>query len=575
MVGAPIVVGLSAFHHDSAACVLRGADLVCAAEEERFTRIKHQGGLPVQAFRWCLEQAGLSIADIDAVAIGLDPDALAERRAAVTTASDKGDDALSEDVLRRILGVEAPIRFVEHHAAHAASAYLFSDMDEAAVLVVDGVGEWETTSIWRGAETELSMVASSRFPHSLGLFYSAVTSWLGFRVNQDEYKVMGLAGWGEPSLVSEFDRIVERDADGMPRLNMAYFGFVEEERMFSDDWLAVLGPARAPDEPLTSHHRNVAASAQRLIEDWMLALAELAHDKIGSKHLCVAGGVGLNAVANGHLARRGPFDRVFFQPVAGDAGTALGAAGVIMRAMGGPRPKPLTDLRLGPGSSVEEVAAVLDAIGIAATRHRTAASTLVDEVADMLVAGRVVGWFQGAAEFGPRALGARCILADPRSGSARDRINLVLKNRERWRPLAPVVAEVEASEFFEVNRPLRFMIETVAVRDGAGLDAITHIDGTARPQTVSPEALPRLSALLSAFKLRAGVPALISTSFNHASEPIVSTPAQALLAACRLGLDALVIEDFVVTDLRHDALDLVRTWQAPPALPAGANLYPL
>lgn len=312
----------------------------------------------------------------------------------------------------------------------------------------------------------------------------------------------------------------------------------------------------------------------------MLDLARLAYDETKAPNLCVAGGVGLNAVANGRIAREGPFDQVFFQPVAGDAGTALGAASITVQKLGGTRPAPLLDLRLGPSYTRDEVAKLLDALDVGTDSnhldHHLDDVALIDDVAERLERGQIVGWFDGAAEFGPRALGARSILADPRNAEVRDRINTMLKNRERWRPLAPIIAEDHAATYFETTRPLRFMIETVAVRAGAGLDAITHVDGTARPQTVSATTMPRISALLAAFERRTGVPVLINTSFNHASEPIVSTPAQALLAACRLGLDALVLGDELVTDLRPDAADLVRQWQVPHARAApGANLYPL
>jgi carbamoyltransferase len=281
-------------------------------------------------------------------------------------------------------------------------------------------------------------------------------------------------------------------------------------------------------------------------------------------------------VANGRIARESPFDQVFFQPVAGDAGTALGAASVTMSKLGGPHPVPLLDLRLGPSYTHDDVASMLDALDLGTASHQLDDLALIDDVAARLERGQIVGWFDGAAEFGPRALGARSILADPRNAEVRDRINTMLKNREGWRPLAPIVAEAHAATYFETSRPLWFMIETVAVRAAAGLDAITHVDGTARPQTVSTTTMPRLSALLAAFERHTGVPVLINTSFNHASEPIVSTPAQALLAASRLGLDALVLGDVLVTDLRHDVADLVRQWQVLQArAAAGANLYPL
>lgn len=571
-----MVVGLSAFHHDSAACILQGGELVGAVEEERFTRRKHSGGIPVNAFRWCLERAGATIGDIDAIAVGLDPAALADRRRSLPAFGGDVTDGVTEAELRRVLGAEAPIRFVAHHRAHAASAFDFSGHDRAAVLVVDGVGEWETTSIWAGVDRDLTMVASADFPHSLGLFYAAVTAWLGFRVNHDEYKVMGLAGWGEPSRRDELEAIVGQDAEGMVQLDMSYFSFLTQPRLFSERWLALLGPARRDGQRLTRHHIDVAASAQALLEDRMLGLARRAHEQTGLNCLCVAGGVGLNAVANSRLATDGAFDAVFFQPAAGDAGTALGAASVVSQSLNTPRPAQLVDLRLGPSYSVSEIKRVVDSVGLTATDYSGQEPALIEDVAELLADGRVVGWFNGSAEFGPRALGSRCLLADPRKRDIRDRINTNIKNRERWRPLAPIVAEEEAAVFFELDRPLRFMNQTVRVRSEAGLDAVTHIDGTARPQTVSADAFPRLAALLEAFKKRAGVPALVSTSFNHASEPIVTSPAEALLSAARLGLDALVLENFVIHRLPGDSSELIRQWQQrPQSSELATSLYPL
>ncbi len=568
----PIVVGISGPHHDSAVCILQGQRLVAAAEEERFTRRKHQGGIPLRAFRECLTVAGLGIGDIDLVGIGFDPVALSDRRAVF------GHDqemAIDESSIRRILGVESPVVFVPHHRAHAASAFHYSPMQDAAVMVVDGVGEWLTTTISVGHGTSLDQIDEIRFPHSLGLFYAAITDWLGFRVNCDEYKVMGLAAWAEPCRQEEVAALVPGHNDGRFELNLDYFDFLHGKRMFSDLMCQLLGPERTAGAPVERHHVEVAASAQAVLEDRLLSLVGRARRLTGLTDLCVAGGVMMNAVANGKIATSRSFDHVWFQPAAGDAGTALGAASAVLADAADVRPECLTDLRLGPRYDNDEICEMLDSVDAPYQSFINDERGLVEAVAELIEGGAVVGWFAGRMEFGPRALGARSLLADPRRSATRDRINSLVKDRESWRPLAPMVGRWACAEHFASDRELPFMIEAVPVVDASTLPAVAHVDGTARPQSVSPDTMPRLAALLRAVERRIGVPVLVNTSFNHGTEPIVCAPGEALATSMRMQLDALVLDDMLVSAVPSMSASLIATWSQQPSNAASDNLYPL
>ena len=516
--------------------------------------------------------AGLGIGDIDLVAVGFDPVALSDRRAAF------GHDAemvVDESSIRRILGVESPVVFVPHHRSHAASAFHYSPMQDAAVLVVDGVGEWLTTTISVGHGTALEQIDEIRFPHSLGLFYAAITDWLGFRVNCDEYKVMGLAAWADPCRQEDVALLVPGHNDGRFELDLDYFDFLDGQRMFSKALCRLLGPARTEGEPLEQHHVEVAASAQAVLEQRLLALVARARRLTGLSDLCVAGGVMMNAVANGKIGTSGSFDHVWFQPVAGDAGTALGAASAVLADTAEVRPERLTDLRLGPGYDNDEIGEMLDSVGATYRSFIDDERGLVEAVADLIEGGAVVGWFAGRMEFGPRALGARSLLADPRQSATRDRVNLLVKDRESWRPLAPMVGRWACAEQFASDRELSFMIEAVPAIDPSALRAVAHVDGTARPQSVSRDTMPRVAALLQAVERRIGVPVLVNTSFNHGSEPIVCTPGEALATSKRMGLDALLLGDMLVSVVPSAWASLIATWTQQPSTEASDNLYPL
>jgi carbamoyltransferase len=553
----PTIVGISAHFHDSACCLLQDGQLAAAAQEERFTRVKHDPSIPKEAFRWCLREAGVTIADVDAVAYYEDPVKKLDRQLwmglpalplATPQALFRLDATKPERELREILGVDGEIVVVDHHEAHAASAYYFSGFPEAAVLTVDAVGEWATTTYGRATGPHLELLEEVTFPDSIGLLYSALTAYLGFDVNDAEYKVMGLAPYGEPAVVDEIRSLIASGDGGQFRLALEYFDFTGG-RIFSDRLCQLFGrPAREPESALDQFSKNVARSLQVVLEEVLLSRVAHLHARVPSAHVCLAGGVALNCVAIEKIIRQGPFAHVFVQPAASDAGGALGAAALAHvrltgRRPGGPR---LQHVSVGPSFSNTEIARLFaaGAAGVQDFRGRT--PELMAVVAERLASGQVLGWFHGRMEFGPRALGNRSILADPRVPSMRDRINELVKKREAFRPFAPAVLEERAAAHFELDHAAPFMVETCRVRSPIALPAVTHVDGSARVQTVARETSPRFHALLQEFERRTGCPILLNTSFNLRGEPIVCTPADALQCFIRSELDGLVIEDFLL-----------------------------
>jgi carbamoyltransferase len=550
------VIGISAYYHESACALLRDGRLVAAAEEERFSRVKHDASLPVSAFRFCLEAGGLDVTDVDCVAFYESPVKKLGRQlwAGRPPGSRPWLDPLrAEREIREVLGFEGRLETFDHHASHAASAFYFSGFGDAAVLTVDGVGEWATTTYGRGEGDELTSFEEVEFPDSLGLFYSAITAYLGFRVNGGEYKVMGLAPYGAPRLLEAMRTILRDGPAGGYSLDPECFDFVAGPRMFAERLADRLGgPPRAPEAELTVFHHDVARSAQARLEEVLLDKVRYLYSVVPSRHLCMAGGVALNCVINGRILREGPFERLFVQPAAGDAGGSLGAAALAHRALTGARPHPhrLEHVYLGPRFPPDTIADLLEAAGIEALDFRGRQAALLQATVDRLAAGQVVGWFHGAMEFGPRALGARSILADPRVADMRERLNRLVKRREAFRPFAPSVLLAHAAEHFELDQPSPFMLQTCGVRSPLALPAVTHVDGSARPQTVDPAHAPRFAALLHAFVRRTGCPVLLNTSFNVRDEPIVCSPADALACLAGTEIDALVLEDFVVDRAR-------------------------
>jgi len=586
------ILGLSAFYHDAAAALLVDGRIVAAAQEERFSRIKHDAAFPAQAVAWCLREAGLSVGDVDLVAFYEKPllklDRLLETYFATAPRSLRSflrsmplwikHKAHVGRELGRGLGAGYTRRFVypEHHLSHAASAFLPSPFEEAAILTLDGVGEWATASVGRGQDSRVELLEELRFPHSLGLLYAAFTVLAGFEVNDGEYKLMGLAPYGEPRFKDLIlERLIDLKQDGSFRLDMRWFGYAHGLTMTTPRLHRLLGRGpRGKDEPLTVLDMDLAASIQAVTEEVMLRAARHALKSTGSKRLCLAGGVALNCVGNGRLLREAGVEDLWIQPASGDAGGALGAALWTWHGLlGRPRTPLASDAqqgsRLGPAFTSEQVRSALDVAGARYERLADEAA-LCGTVADLLAEGKVVGWFQGRLEYGPRALGGRSILADPRGPEMQSRVNQMVKFRESFRPFAPAVLAERADSWFDLGghaSPYMLLVAPVAAsrrveatereraleglaRLGASrstIPAVTHVDGTARIQTVERAREPRLHALLAAFEARTGCPLLINTSFNVKDEPIVATPQDAWRTFLATGIDVLVLEDCVVT----------------------------
>ncbi len=585
------ILGISAYYHDSAAALIVDGKIVAAAQEERFSRKKHDAAFPARAVEFCLAEAGLSVSQIDYVGYYEKPllkfGRLLEMYVAAVPFGFRSfisampvwlkEKLFLDRDLRSQLGHHYKKRFVfcEHHESHAASAFFPSPFEDAAILTLDGVGEWATTSYGVGHGNRIELTGELRFPHSLGLLYSAFTHFCGFRVNSGEYKLMGLAPYGEPQFVEAIYRhLLDLKPDGSFRLNLAYFDFWHGLTMTSRKFDQLFGgPPRTPESPLTQRELDLAASIQVVTEEIILRMAKHLHEMTRMNNLCMAGGVALNCVANGRLAREGPFERIWIQPAAGDAGGALGVALMIWyQLLQNPRqPNPHDILRgslLGPNYDESAIRAMLDARG-AKYRYISDETELCQYVAGLLAKEQVVGWFAGRMEFGPRALGSRSILGDARSPRLQSVMNLKIKFRESFRPFAPAVLEECASEYFDAEPKVLgpYMLTVANVRQqhrlpvsadapSRGLPAIntprstipavTHVDYSARVQTVNAEQHGRFHHLLKEFESLTGSPMLINTSFNVRGEPIVCTPEEAYDCFANTNIDALVIERFVL-----------------------------
>lgn len=549
------VVGISAGYHDSACAVIRDGRLVAAVQEERLSRIKHDPSIPVRAFRSSLALAGADITDVEVLAYYEDPALKAERQAE-DNARSRVDPRLH---MADALGYQGSIRTFRHHQSHAASAYYCSGFDDAAILTVDGVGERTTTAYWRASDGELELLEEVLYPHSLGLLYSTFTAYLGFSVNDSEYKVMGLAPYGRPRYLERLRRLVKNDGGGQFRLDMQYFAFTHGAQMWSSAFADLVGIApRHQGDPLEEAHHDLASSIQVLLEEVLLAKVRYLHERVGGRRLCLAGGVALNCVANGRIHREGPFRDLFIQPAAGDAGAAIGAAALGHRLLAPnlPLKLELRDVFLGPATPTRAVSRFVSSLPCryAELRDDDDDAPLYSTVAKYLAEGRVVGWFRARMEFGPRALGARSIVADPRRPEMRDRINAVVKRREAFRPFAPAVLEDRAGEHFAPGEPSPFMLETVSVRSSLALPSITHVDGSARIQTVPANGL--FAPLLRAFDRLTGCPLLLNTSFNMKDEPIVCSAADAFVCFLRSEMDVLVLDRFLI-DRRDVPIELI------------------
>jgi len=620
------VLGLSAYYHDSAACLLEDGRIVAAAQEERFTRKKHDAGFPARAVAYCLEEGGITTAQLDHVAFYEKPlvkfgrlletyIACAPRglrsylKAMPLWLSEKL--WMADDIRSHLEGYPGEVLFGEHHESHAASAFYPSPFEEAAVVTIDGVGEWATSSIGVGRGHELEMIREMRFTHSLGLLYSAFTYFTGFRVNSGEYKVMGLAPYGEPKYVKTIkDHLLHIRDDGAMWMNMDYFTYPHALTMTGDGFAKLFdGPARPPEQQLTQREMDLARSVQEITEEVMLKMTRFARKETGMRDLCLAGGVALNCVANGRILREKTFDQIWIQPAAGDAGGALGAAlGVWHRYLDRPRvsaeaagtwerpgaatgrtPKyadGMSGSYLGPRSTEAEVGRFLETNGYPAARVDPAA--LADRVAALLADEKVVGLVQGRMEFGPRALGGRSILGDARSPKMQSVMNVKIKFRESFRPFAPAVLRDRVAEWFELDGDSPYMLlvadvlesRRLPVADGADalwgiaklnvprstVPAVTHVDYSARVQTVRRETNPLYYDIIDAFDRRTGCPIIVNTSFNVRGEPIVCTPEDAFRCFMRTDMDALVLENFILLKSEQSPLPTDESWRTELAL---------
>ncbi len=566
------ILGISCFYHDAAACLLSDGQIVAAASEEAFTRKKHDPDLPVQAMRYCMDQAGIGIQDVKAIVYYDKPFKKLDRALrchiehfpkglglfARKMPSWFSTQVRLPKVLERELGYKGSVLYSEHHLSHAASAFYCSGWEEAALLTVDGVGEWASSSYGVGEGTQIRLLGETRFPHSLGLLYSAMTRYLGFKVNSAEYKVMGLAPYGEPRFVDKLRQLIDVREDGSFRLDMRYFEFDAGERMYNQRFEALLGHPTFPldGDTLTDFQKDMARSLQVVVDDTMVKLATTVVQRTGKKKLCLAGGVALNCVANGEILRRAPVEDIFVQPSAGDAGGAMGAALVVWNGLlKKPRLPSLPSVYLGPGFDDEAVQRVLDENN--AVYQKLERQDLLERSATLLTQGKVVGWFQGRMEWGPRALGHRSILGDPRHPEMRDIINSKIKMREGFRPFAPSVLEEDVSTWFQLDRPSPYMLLVAPVQPGQpALPAITHVDGSARIQSISRQQDPLYYDLISAFKAQTGVGVVINTSMNVRGEPMVCSPLDAWLCFMRTGMDVLVAGSFLLMKEDQPALKL-------------------
>jgi len=604
------ILGLSAYYHDSAAALVRDGDIVAAAQEERFSRKKHDARFPAGAISSCLAQGGITLADVDEVVFYDKPLIKFERLLETyLTYAPKGfrsfvaampvwlkEKLYLKATLKRQLAElggmqekELPtLLFAEHHQSHAASAFFPSPFEKAAVMCLDGVGEWATTSVWLGDGHKLTPQWEIDFPHSLGMLYSAFTYYTGFKVNSGEYKLMGLAPYGEPEYVDLIlDKLIDLKEDGTFRLNMKYFNYATGLTMTNKRFADLFGaPARTPETRLAQKEMDIARSIQEVTEEVVLRLARTVHKELDTDYLCLAGGVALNCVANGRILREGPFRDIWIQPAAGDAGGALGAALV---AWHGYHDKPRTvnghdqmeGSYLGPRYEDATIRTQLDKMN-AVYEHLDDAA-LDDRLGDILADEKVVGWFQGRMEFGPRSLGGRSIIGDPRSEKMQSIMNLKIKYRESFRPFAPAVLAEDVAEYFEQDRPSPYMLIVAPVNEAlrtpmtaeqqqlfgieklnvprSTIPAITHVDYSARVQTVHKETNPRFHAVLESFKQRTGCSVLVNTSFNVRGEPIVCTPEDAYRCFMRTEMDYLVVENFILAKGDQPAWEKDDSWK--------------
>ena len=572
------ILGINAYHADASAAIFKDGELIAATEEERFRRVKHWAGFPSQAIEFCLKEAGIRLEEVDHIAIGRDPYAkFAKKILFLLQHPGGGWNAVSDRIRnsRKVASLEkeffsldggidasrvkSRIYQVEHHRSHLASAFFASPFKESALLSIDGSGDFTTTMIGIGKGNQIEVIDSLDFPHSAGIFYTAFTQLLGFPHYGDEYKVMGLAPYGDPKHVDELRDVLQFKSNGLFSLNLEYFrsaksGIIsygenhipEVAPLYSEKMIGRFGEPRKKDQPLSQYHKDLAASVQRITEELIFHLLNHLQHRTGLPSVCIAGGVAQNSVANGKLTRRTAFKNVYIPSAGHDAGISMGAALYVNnQLLGNPRSGPIWSAYTGSRFSNDEIEHLLQIREIDYTRYED--EELYNIVSDRLIEAGVVGWFNGRAEFGPRALGARSILADPRRTDAKDLLNLKIKRRESFRPFAPSILKEYVKEYFEIDDEVPFMEKVFPIRPEKHsiIPAVTHVDGTGRLQTVDRKVTPRYYQLINTFRQKTGVPVLLNTSFNE-NEPIVNSPEQALECFLRTEMDMLVLENCVV-----------------------------
>lgn len=570
------ILGINAFHGDSSACIYRDGELIAASEEERFRRIKHWAGLPTQAIQFCLNEAGIKLTDVDHIGISRDPQANMGKKLLRVVSGKISFGYIADRLSNRkkivsvvnqlenafglpIDSLKAQMHNVEHHRSHLASTFFASPFEEAALISIDGFGDFSSVMTGKGKGTNIEVMDTVTFPHSLGVFYTAFTQYLGFPHYGDEYKVMGLAPYGKPTLVDKVWDVVNLTKDGLFKINEKYFlhptqgvemswedGSPEIGTLYSPYMIEKFGPTRQKTEELTQYHKDLAASVQRVCEEVIFYMLTELHKKTGLDSVCIAGGVAQNSVANGKLLLKTPFKNVYIPPAGHDAGTCIGAAlYVYNQVLKQPRTEPMMNPYTGSKFSNDEVKEILKANNIAYTE--LADEALYEKVCDCLIGGGIAGWFQGRAEFGPRALGHRSILADARRNDVKEILNLKIKRRESFRPFAPSILREFVPEYFEQTDNVPFMEKVFQIKEEkrASIAAVTHVDGSGRLQSVDKNVEPKYHGLISCFYKKTGVPVMVNTSFNE-NEPIVNTPQEALDCFLRTKMDMLILENCVV-----------------------------
>ncbi len=571
------ILGLNAFHGDSSACILKDGEVVVALEEERIRRIKHWAGFPIEAIRYCLQDAGITIKDIDHITVSRDPSANVLKKikhtlknsVSVSTLLDRYTNSKKVKSVKALLAdafgvseseIKATVHNIEHHRSHLGSAFFASPFEKAALLSIDGFGDFTSTMTAIGEGNEIKVLDAVLFPHSAGIFYTSFTQYLGFPKYGDEYKIMGLAPYGNPQYVDKLKDVLQFTDDGLFQLNLKYFkhhkdgvkmswegGEPDIENIYSAYMVEQFGPARKKEDELTQYHKDLAASVQRITEDLIMHILNHLHKKCGTDNLCVAGGVAQNSVANGKMLKNTPFKNIYIPPAGHDAGTSIGSALFLYnQVLKQKRVQPTYSGALGSHFSEQEIENYLSSQGVKFQPYSD--EEVYDKVTDCIINGGVVGWFQGRAEFGPRALGHRSILADPRRADAKEILNLKIKRRESFRPFAPSILKEFVADYFEIADNVPFMEKVYVIKEAQRkhIPAVTHVDGTGRLQTVDAVYEPRYHALISAFNKKTGIPVLLNTSFNE-NEPIVNSPANALDCFLRTKMDMLVIENYIVT----------------------------